>query len=72
VRLPSKYVTLNYFQDEAFGYWTQWSLFYPPDSAERKLLEGIRDERWLISIVHHNFKDSDALWTLLLSDDRAE
>ncbi|PVF94840.1 methylenetetrahydrofolate reduct [Serendipita vermifera] len=56
------------WKDEAFGYWTEWSLFYPPDSAQRKLIESIREERWLISIVHHNFKDSDALWTFLLQN----
>ncbi|KAG8856825.1 hypothetical protein FRB91_000324 [Serendipita sp. 411] len=55
------------WKDEAFGYWTQWGLVFPPDSPERKLLEQIRDERWLVSLVHHNFKDADALWTFLLS-----
>ncbi|CCA73873.1 related to MET12-methylenetetrahydrofolate reductase [Serendipita indica DSM 11827] len=54
------------WKDEAFGYWTEWGLFYPPDSAERKLLDSVRDERWLISLVHHNFKDPDGLWNFLL------
>lgn len=55
-------------QEEAFEIWEEWSSFYPPDSQERKLLEDIRQRRWLVSIVHHDYKDPDALWTFLFED----
>lgn len=60
-----------YCQDDAFSIWSEWASFYRPESEERKLLEGIRDNRWLVSIVHHDYKDSEGLWTFLL-DDKAE
>ncbi|KAH9484119.1 Methylenetetrahydrofolate reductase 2 [Psilocybe cubensis] len=54
------------WKDEAFSIWSEWASFYRPGSEERKLLEGVRDDRWLVSIVHHDYKNKDALWTFLL------
>ncbi|EIN07214.1 MTHFR-domain-containing protein [Punctularia strigosozonata HHB-11173 SS5] len=51
------------WKEEAFSIWSEWASFYPPGSAERKLLESVRDERWLVSVVHHDFKNPMALWT---------
>ncbi|EDR14910.1 uncharacterized protein LACBIDRAFT_244474 [Laccaria bicolor S238N-H82] len=53
------------WKDEAFSIWSEWASFYRPGSEERKLLEGVRNERWLVSIVHHDYKDPQALWTFL-------
>ncbi|KAL1746329.1 methylenetetrahydrofolate reductase-domain-containing protein [Schizophyllum fasciatum] len=53
------------WKDEAFDIWSDWASFYRPGSDERKLLEGVRDTRWLVSIVHHDYKDPDALWKFL-------
>lgn len=55
-------------QDEAFSIWSEWATFYRPGSEGRKLLESIRDNRWLVSIVHHDYKDPQALWTFLFDD----
>jgi methylenetetrahydrofolate reductase (NADPH) len=57
-------------QDEAFSIWSEWGSFYAPGSEERKLLEGVYDERWLVSIVHHDYKDPEALWTFLFDESR--
>ncbi|KAJ7286190.1 methylenetetrahydrofolate reductase-domain-containing protein [Mycena rebaudengoi] len=54
------------WKDEAFSIWSEWSLLYRPQSDERKLLESVRDERWLVSIVHHDYQNTQALWTFLL------
>ncbi|KAJ6618807.1 methylenetetrahydrofolate reduct [Mycena sp. CBHHK59/15] len=56
------------WKDEAFSIWSEWASFYKPQSDERKLLEGVRDERWLVSIVHHDYQDSEALWTFLFDE----
>ncbi|EJD02262.1 MTHFR-domain-containing protein [Fomitiporia mediterranea MF3/22] len=56
------------WKEEAFSIWEQWSLVYPPDSAERRFLESVRSERWLVSIVHHDFKDSSKLWSFILDE----
>ncbi|KAF9036651.1 methylenetetrahydrofolate reductase-domain-containing protein [Panaeolus papilionaceus] len=54
--------------DEAFSIWTEWASFYRPDSSHRRLLEGVRDSRWLVSVVHHDYKDPDALWKVIFDD----
>ncbi|KAF4576332.1 hypothetical protein EYR36_001068 [Pleurotus pulmonarius] len=53
------------WKEEAFAIWSEWSSFYRPGSEERKLLENVRDTRWLVSIVHHDYKKADALWQFL-------
>ncbi|KAK7057395.1 methylenetetrahydrofolate reductase [Favolaschia claudopus] len=56
------------WKDEAFSIWSEWASLYKPQSAERQLLEKVRDERWLVSIVHHDYRNTQALWTFLLDD----
>ena len=51
--------------DEAFAIWREWELLFPPKSATRSLLRKIHDERWLVTVVHHDYKHPDALWKLL-------
>jgi methylenetetrahydrofolate reductase (NADPH) len=53
-------------QEEAFSIWTEWEHLYPIRSASRNLLKKIGQERWLISVVHHDFKDTEGLWNFLL------
>ena len=59
------------FQAEAFSIWSEWASFYPPGSEERRLLEGIRDQRWLVSLVHHDFMDPAALWTFMFKGENS-
>ncbi|KAH7107687.1 MTHFR-domain-containing protein [Auriculariales sp. MPI-PUGE-AT-0066] len=54
------------WKDESFKLWKEWSEFYAPGSDERKLLDRMRRELWLLSIVHHDFKDEDGLWRFWL------
>jgi methylenetetrahydrofolate reductase (NADPH) len=52
-------------QDEAFSLWQDWASHYPPDSASRAILDSVIQKRWLVSIVHHDYRDPSALWTFL-------
>lgn len=54
------------FQDDAFSIWAEWASSYAPESSQRALLDKVREKRWLVSIVHHDFKRPDALWLFLL------
>jgi len=56
------------WKEEAFGIWADWASFYRPDSPERKLLERVHDELWLVSVIHHDFKGVEALWTFLIDE----
>lgn len=53
--------------EEAFAIWREWELLFPPRSATHKLLRNIHDTRWLVTVVHHDYKDPEALWKLLES-----
>ncbi|KAH7313233.1 methylenetetrahydrofolate reductase-domain-containing protein [Rhizoctonia solani] len=53
------------WKDDAFMIWHDFGLCYPPDSPTRKLIEDITKTRWLVSIVHHDYKDSNTLWDFL-------
>lgn len=53
--------------EEAFAIWREWELLFPQRSATHKLLRKIHDTRWLVTVVHHDYKEPDALWKLLES-----
>ena len=53
-------------QEEAFSVWSQWAEFYPPNSPSRDILNTLQEDLWLVSVLHHDFKRPDALWTFLL------
>ena len=54
-----------YMKEEAFSIWTEWASRYAIDTPERKLLESVRNNRWLVNVTHHDFKNPDALWSFL-------
>lgn len=59
-------------QEEAFALWNEWSLLYPAKSEARTFLRSLSDSRWLVSVVHHDYKDRDALWHWLMRLQPAE
>ena len=54
-------------QEEAFALWREWSLLYAAASPARAFLRDVTETRWLVSIVHHDYKDRDGLWKWLLA-----
>jgi len=63
-------VTVLTIQEEAFDIWTEWSLLYPRLSPARKILEDVAGGWWLVSLIHHDYKDTDALWRFLLDESK--
>ncbi|WFD31484.1 methylenetetrahydrofolate reductase [NAD(P)H] [Malassezia sp. CBS 17886] len=53
------------WRDEAFAIWREWELLFPPRSPTRELLRRVHDDRWLVTVVYHDYKDADGLWRLL-------
>ncbi|KAL5635281.1 hypothetical protein ACGC1H_004161 [Rhizoctonia solani] len=53
------------WKDDAFMIWHDFGLCYPPGSPTRKLLENVIKTRWLVNIIHHDYKNSNALWDFL-------
>ncbi|GAA5849861.1 hypothetical protein JCM3766R1_004020 [Sporobolomyces carnicolor] len=52
--------------EEAFAIWKEWSFLYPAQSPSRKFIKEIAETRWLVSVVHHDYKDTEGLWRWLL------
>lgn len=57
-------VSFKAWRDEAFALWTEWERLYEPGSSTARLLRQLQERSWLVSVVHHDFKDADALWHL--------
>lgn len=54
------------WNDEAFLLWLEWARCYKRGSPSFALLNLVRANYYLVSMVHHNFKDEAALWSALL------
>lgn len=54
------------WKEEAFEIWQEWARLYPRGSPARGYLDSVADEWWLVSLIHHDYKDKDALWRFLL------
>ena len=55
------------WRDEAFSIWLEWSKLFPRNSMPSTFLKQMHRDYYLVSIVHHDFSQCDALWDLLLS-----
>ncbi|RCI08752.1 hypothetical protein L249_4882 [Ophiocordyceps polyrhachis-furcata BCC 54312] len=58
-------VSFRAWSEEAFGIWGEWARVYGRGTASEKLLSGIREDYWLVNIIHHEFLEPEALWDLL-------
>lgn len=54
------------WKEEAFDIWAEWALLYPRGSPARNVIEQVTNEWWLVSVIHHDYKDKDGLWKFLL------
>jgi methylenetetrahydrofolate reductase (NADPH) len=59
-------VSFKAWKEEAFALWAEWERLYEPSSPSARLLRGVAERVWLVSLVHHDFKDEEALWRLVL------
>lgn len=64
-------VSFMAWKDEAFELWNQWSHIYPEGSTARNLLSQIGSEWYLVNIVHHDFKSTDAIFPIFAVNDAA-
>lgn len=58
-------VSFKAWREEAFALWSEWERIYEPGSPTARLLRQVMERFWLVTIVHHDFKDEGALWRLL-------
>ncbi|OCK97168.1 methylenetetrahydrofolate reductase 2 [Cenococcum geophilum 1.58] len=58
-------VSFRAWLEEAFSIWNEWQRIYSPRSATAKLIGSIKDDYWLVNIIHHAYLDKSALWDFL-------
>ncbi|KAI9658582.1 MAG: hypothetical protein M1821_002142 [Bathelium mastoideum] len=61
-------VSFRAWCEEAFGIWAEWERIYHPQSPSARLIRCIREDYWLVNVIHHAFTDKDAIWTLLVEE----
>ncbi|KAL3230137.1 Methylenetetrahydrofolate reductase 1 [Nakaseomyces bracarensis] len=54
------------WRDEAFSIWFEWSKLFPRNTPSNTLLREVYSNYCLVSIVHHDFIETDELWDMLL------
>ncbi|KAH7584218.1 MET12 [Nakaseomyces glabratus] len=54
------------WRDEAFSIWSEWAKLFPRNTPSNTLLREVHSDYYLVSIVHHDFIETDELWDLLL------
>ncbi|KYK55670.1 methylenetetrahydrofolate reductase 2 [Drechmeria coniospora] len=59
-------VSFRAWAEEAFGIWGEWASVYGRGSESEKLLNDLRDDCWLVNVIHHEFVEKEALWKLLI------
>ncbi|KAL1835703.1 hypothetical protein VTJ49DRAFT_6200 [Mycothermus thermophilus] len=59
-------VSFRAWSEEAFGIWREWAKIYERGSESARFLEGVKQDVWLVNIIHHDFVDAGGLWELLL------
>lgn len=58
-------VSFRAWSEEAFGIWSEWAKIYGKGSDTQKLLEDLKEDLWLVNVIHHDYLEKDALWELL-------
>ncbi|RLV91490.1 Methylenetetrahydrofolate reductase 1 [Spathaspora sp. JA1] len=56
------------WNEEAFALWLQWARCYKINSKSFQLLDSIYNEYVLVSLIHHDFPEENALWDTLLGE----
>lgn len=54
------------WNEEAFHLWIEWARCYKKNSKSYDLLNSINANYTLVSLIHHDFQDEQALWEILL------
>ncbi|KAI5966027.1 MET12 [Candida theae] len=60
------YESFKAWNEEAFLLWLEWARCYKKNSKSFELLNSIYNDYVLVSLVHHDFPNEDALWEQLL------
>lgn len=54
------------WKKQAFDIWNDWAESFESNSANQRLLNEIEDSYWLCSMIDHDFKEAENLWSFLI------
>ncbi|QLG71813.1 hypothetical protein HG535_0C01620 [Zygotorulaspora mrakii] len=54
------------WRDEAFSIWLEWAKRFPRNTPTNSFLRQMHGDCYLVSIVHHDYVQSEELWEILL------
>ena len=60
-------ISFRAWAEEAFGIWREWAMCYAAGSESRELIMRCAEEMCLVNVIGHRFRESEALWEILLS-----
>ncbi|CAD6443651.1 5016e3c9-ad08-4f49-9b70-1bdbdc66d931 [Sclerotinia trifoliorum] len=60
-------VSFRAWAEEAFGIWGEWARVYGKDSETRMIIDGIKEDVWLVNVIHHAYVEGEGLWDVLLN-----
>ncbi|BFZ60016.1 methylenetetrahydrofolate reductase 1 [Saitoella coloradoensis] len=58
-------VSFRAWKDESFAIWGEWEKIYPKGSPSAELINKIGENYLLVTLVHHEFLEQNALWEFL-------
>ncbi|KAF2725174.1 methylenetetrahydrofolate reduct [Polychaeton citri CBS 116435] len=58
-------VSFRAWLEESFGIWREWQRVYAPGSESERFLGKVRNDVWLVSVIHHGFLEEGVLWDML-------
>lgn len=59
-------VSFRAWQTEVFDIWREWTNVFHPSSPSARLLDGLRNDVWLVNVIGHDYIDAKKFWDLLL------
>ena len=54
------------WRSEAFDIWTEWVKLFPKGSPSHTFLKRARSDYYLVSIIYHDYMQTEGLWDILL------
>lgn len=59
-------VSFRAWSEEAFKIWGEWARVYGKGHPSGTFLRRVRNDYWLVNLIHQDFVEPNALWDLLL------
>lgn len=59
-------VSFRAWAEEAFDIWGEWGRVYAKGSESARCIGEVGNDRWLVNIIHHGYRERGGLWGVLL------